>query len=117
MRLNRTFYGIETINTVKPDRVLSGLNRTFYGIETADRRHLNPPRNVLIVPFMELKQTKGRERKRKPKVLIVPFMGIETVRSPRAVHQPCRLNRTIKTSQYRRGVRVVEEFQFHKRYD
>ena len=55
-RLNRTFYGIETVYTGYVQNVQMGLNRTFYGIETiipADKACVG---NVLIVPFMELKQ-------------------------------------------------------------
>ena len=53
--LNRTFYGIETLQ-VKLIRVnVLGLNRTFYGIETRLFQNIVIPSKVLIVPFMELK--------------------------------------------------------------
>ena len=77
--LNRTFYGIETLNTcggggfcrrvlivpfmeLKPAGVQlvglqpASLNRTFYGIETMEiGERQRSPHRVLIVPFMELK--------------------------------------------------------------
>ena len=55
--LNRTFYGIETYQTFQHRRETNRLNRTFYGIETGDMRLTQDAEYVLIVPFMELKRT------------------------------------------------------------
>ena len=53
MRLNRTFYGIETNLLFSIKFLVYRLNRTFYGIETvAERTGGGEGGFVLIVPFM-----------------------------------------------------------------
>ena len=56
------------------------LNRTFYGIETVDQRLQSLFGEVLIVPFMELKRLDGPDVTASNRVLIVPFMELKLVR-------------------------------------
>ena len=58
LRLNRTFYGIETRLLCTQTRHQGGLNRTFYGIETTYGKFRLNIFLVLIVPFMELKRSR-----------------------------------------------------------
>ena len=53
------------------------LNRTFYGIETLWEFGFTFPRRVLIVPFMELKQVYLDSVPTAQSVLIVPFMELK----------------------------------------
>ena len=63
------------------------LNRTFYGIETGCRPFMelklsiiviiNVFRKVLIVPFMELKRIRINQTRDSISVLIVPFMELK----------------------------------------
>ena len=77
-RLNRTFYGIETLGFLSSlDR--NGLNRTFYGIETSAAAARAKSTDVLIVPFMELKHRRQRRGQNPPMCLNRTFYGIETL--------------------------------------
>ena len=76
--LNRTFYGIETFDVKDSTNANKSLNRTFYGIETIYKvKQVYCPR-VLIVPFMELKHRRQRRRLSSPACLNRTFYGIET---------------------------------------
>ena len=76
-RLNRTFYGIETIAPGGRLSAKGGLNRTFYGIETNKGPQRKNRNRVLIVPFMELKLIHLLLLLLRMQVLIVPFMELK----------------------------------------
>ena len=99
LRLNRTFYGIETVAIIAATwcllvlivpfmelkleigsmvkRTWPCLNRTFYGIETISGRCEICTFFVLIVPFMELKLINRAHDVALGGVLIVPFMELK----------------------------------------
>ena len=77
LRLNRTFYGIETLLLGLSSVTIFGLNRTFYGIETGKFSKIFLLFLVLIVPFMELKLCGTAHGLHVTEVLIVPFMELK----------------------------------------
>ena len=116
-RLNRTFYGIETVITTSKSRASCCLNRTFYGIETAYANTDARVNAVLIVPFMELKPLSlnccvpGRQ------VLIVRLRRKTNNRGNMRSSSFNSIKGTIKTDLLLL-VRCGDFlFQFHKRYD
>ena len=66
----------QTLNTIRIGQRLR-LNRTFYGIETNLPACVNLKRLVLIVPFMELKPNVTSLVPVRESVLIVPFMELK----------------------------------------
>ena len=76
-RLNRTFYGIETI-AARQDMVgVPGLNRTFYGIETEIRGGYGDAQHRLNRTFYGIETVFPLSFEHRPDVLIVPFMELK----------------------------------------
>ena len=77
VRLNRTFYGIETSAATNTGYRSAGLNRTFYGIETSEDKPLPCPDICLNRTFYGIETVSTTSISSMLKVLIVPFMELK----------------------------------------
>ena len=79
LRLNRTFYGIETNMITSPAPNTEVLIVPFMELKPLINGLVGTAANVLIVPFMELKPLINGLVGTAANVLIVPFMELKQV--------------------------------------